>query len=62
MNQYIHFQNHQEFVFFFSQCSGSTGVCPDDRQGGRNDVFDVRGSKVNGITSVTYRRPLIAGL
>ncbi|CAB0009425.1 unnamed protein product [Nesidiocoris tenuis] len=34
------------------------GVCPDERIGGRNDVQLVNGERRNGVTTVTYRRPL----
>ncbi|BES96550.1 Electron transfer DM13 [Nesidiocoris tenuis] len=41
-----------------SQCDGQNGVCPDERIGGRNDVQLVNGERRNGVTTVTYRRPL----
>ncbi|KAI5706345.1 hypothetical protein M8J75_007174 [Diaphorina citri] len=41
-----------------SQCDGANGVCPDERIGGKNDVILVSGERRNGITTVTYKRPL----
>ncbi|XP_070165249.1 protein Skeletor, isoforms B/C [Polyergus mexicanus] len=41
-----------------AQCDGNRGVCPDKRVGGRNDVMFVHGERKNGITTVTYTRPL----
>ncbi|KYM78267.1 hypothetical protein ALC53_11292 [Atta colombica] len=41
-----------------SQCDGKRGVCPDQRIGGRNDAILVHGERQNGITTVTYTRPL----
>ncbi|XP_039308067.1 protein Skeletor, isoforms B/C isoform X2 [Solenopsis invicta] len=41
-----------------SQCDGKRGVCPDQRIGGRNDASLVHGERKNGITTVTYTRPL----
>ncbi|CAL1688330.1 unnamed protein product [Lasius platythorax] len=42
----------------FAQCDGKRGVCPDKRVGGRNDAVFVHGERNNGITTVTYTRPL----
>ncbi|XP_026828705.1 protein Skeletor, isoforms B/C isoform X2 [Ooceraea biroi] len=42
----------------FAQCDGKRGVCPDKRVGGRNDAVFVHGERKNGITTVTYTRPL----
>ncbi|XP_011136070.1 protein Skeletor, isoforms B/C isoform X2 [Harpegnathos saltator] len=42
----------------FAQCDGKKGVCPDKRIGGRNDAVFVHGERKNGITTVTYTRPL----
>nr|XP_033323000.1 protein Skeletor, isoforms B/C isoform X1 [Megalopta genalis]XP_033323001.1 protein Skeletor, isoforms B/C isoform X2 [Megalopta genalis]XP_033323002.1 protein Skeletor, isoforms B/C isoform X1 [Megalopta genalis]XP_033323003.1 protein Skeletor, isoforms B/C isoform X1 [Megalopta genalis]XP_033323005.1 protein Skeletor, isoforms B/C isoform X1 [Megalopta genalis]XP_033323006.1 protein Skeletor, isoforms B/C isoform X1 [Megalopta genalis]XP_033323007.1 protein Skeletor, isoforms B/C isoform len=42
----------------YAQCNGLTGVCPDERIGGKNDAVYVHGERKNGITRVTYRRPL----
>ncbi|XP_011874994.1 PREDICTED: protein Skeletor, isoforms B/C [Vollenhovia emeryi] len=41
-----------------SQCDGMRGVCPDERIGGRNDVVLLRGERKNGVTTVTYTRPM----
>lgn len=41
-----------------AQCDGKMGVCPDERIGGRNDVTLVAGERTNGITTITYTRPL----
>lgn len=41
-----------------SQCDGKTGVCPDSRIGGRNDVSLIGGQRVNGVTTVVFQRPL----
>lgn len=41
-----------------AQCDGKRGVCPDKRVGGRNDAVFVKGERKNGITTVTYTRPL----
>ncbi|XP_077261427.1 protein Skeletor, isoforms B/C isoform X2 [Temnothorax americanus] len=41
-----------------SQCDGKKGVCPDERIGGRNDVVLLHGERKNGITTVTYTRPM----
>lgn len=41
-----------------AQCDGKSGVCPDERIGGRNDVTLVSGDRKNGITTITYIRPL----
>lgn len=41
-----------------TQCDGKTGVCPDERIGGRNDVTLLSGDRRNGITTITYSRPL----
>jgi hypothetical protein len=43
-----------------SQCSTANGVCPDiDRSGAVNDVSEVSGDRVDGITLVRYKKPLI---
>lgn len=41
-----------------AQCDGKQGVCPDERIGGRNDVTLISGERKNGITTITYTRPL----
>ncbi|XP_078610306.1 protein Skeletor, isoforms B/C-like [Branchiostoma floridae x Branchiostoma japonicum] len=45
----------------YSQCSGTSGVCPDDRVGGTDDNFDVTGTRINGITRIKYSRPINTG-
>ncbi|XP_026669797.1 protein Skeletor, isoforms B/C isoform X2 [Ceratina calcarata] len=42
----------------YAQCDGRKGVCPDMRVGGKNDVTLVHGERKNGVTTVTYMRPL----
>nr|XP_022918431.1 protein Skeletor, isoforms B/C isoform X1 [Onthophagus taurus] len=41
-----------------AQCDGKTGVCPDEVIGGRNDVVFISGEKSDGVTSITYTKPL----
>ncbi|KAK0183368.1 hypothetical protein PV327_001417 [Microctonus hyperodae] len=41
-----------------AQCDGHKGVCPDERVGGRNDAILIDGERKNGITTVTYMRPM----
>ncbi|CAH2985104.1 unnamed protein product [Chilo suppressalis] len=48
------------FISHLAQCDGVKGVCPDARVGGSNDVVIVSGNQKNGITTITYRRPLAA--
>ncbi|XP_063369261.1 protein Skeletor, isoforms B/C isoform X2 [Cydia amplana] len=47
-------------ISHLAQCDGERGVCPDARLGGSNDVVVVSGQQKNGITTITYRRPLAA--
>ncbi|XP_037295975.1 protein Skeletor, isoforms B/C isoform X1 [Manduca sexta] len=47
-------------ITHLAQCDGERGVCPDHKLGGSNDVVVVSGSQKNGITTITYRRPLAA--
>ncbi|XP_043256942.1 protein Skeletor, isoforms B/C [Colletes gigas] len=42
----------------YAQCDGNEGVCPDERVGGENDAVLVHGERKNGVTTVTYMRPL----
>ncbi|KAL7307218.1 hypothetical protein TKK_0000941 [Trichogramma kaykai] len=42
----------------YSQCDGERGVCPDHKIGGKNDAVLINGTRRNGVTSVTYKRPL----
>ncbi|XP_074032927.1 protein Skeletor, isoforms B/C isoform X2 [Leptinotarsa decemlineata] len=46
------------YMSHMAQCDGKQGVCPDERIGGRNDATLISGSRANGITSITFRRPL----
>ncbi|KAL0134538.1 hypothetical protein PUN28_001371 [Cardiocondyla obscurior] len=46
------------YMSSLSQCDGIRGVCPDERIGGRNDVVFLHGERKNGITTVTYTRPM----
>lgn len=41
-----------------AQCDGKVGVCPDERIGGRDDVVVLNGERKNGVTTITYSRPL----
>ncbi|XP_074107985.1 protein Skeletor, isoforms B/C [Cotesia typhae] len=41
-----------------AQCDGKRGVCPDERVGGKNDAVLIDGERKNGVTTVTYMRPL----
>ncbi|KAL4706946.1 hypothetical protein ACJJTC_005215 [Scirpophaga incertulas] len=47
-------------ISHLAQCDGKKGVCPDARIGGTNDVILVSGNQRNGVTTITYRRPLVA--
>ncbi|XP_012348052.1 protein Skeletor, isoforms B/C isoform X2 [Apis florea] len=42
----------------YAQCDGRKGVCPDERIGGKNDAVLVHGERKNGVTTVTYMRPM----
>ncbi|XP_061932674.1 protein Skeletor, isoforms B/C isoform X1 [Apis cerana] len=42
----------------YAQCDGNKGVCPDERIGGKNDAVLVHGERKNGVTTVTYMRPM----
>ncbi|XP_076177973.1 protein Skeletor, isoforms B/C isoform X2 [Ptiloglossa arizonensis] len=42
----------------YAQCDGKKGVCPDERVGGKNDAVLLHGERKNGVTTVTYMRPL----
>ncbi|XP_035666294.1 protein Skeletor, isoforms B/C-like [Branchiostoma floridae] len=45
----------------YSQCSGTSGVCPDDRVGGADNNVNITGRQVNGITRIRYSRPINTG-
>ncbi|KAL0861171.1 hypothetical protein ABMA27_009654 [Loxostege sticticalis] len=47
-------------ISHLAQCDGNKGVCPDARVGGSNDAVLVSGNQKNGVTTITYRRPLAA--
>uniref|UniRef100_T1J334 DOMON domain-containing protein n=1 Tax=Strigamia maritima TaxID=126957 RepID=T1J334_STRMM len=57
--------NRVNVIDYFLQskqaCTGNSGVCPDTRLGGQNNVQLISGQRVNGITYATYQRPLNAG-
>lgn len=46
------------YISHQAQCDGTSGVCPDEVIGGRNDVVFISGERRDGVTSVTYARPL----
>ncbi|XP_063228586.1 protein Skeletor, isoforms B/C isoform X2 [Bacillus rossius redtenbacheri] len=52
------FRAEDYYMSATAQCDGKNGVCPDERIGGRNDVTLVSGDRRNGVTTVTFRRPL----
>eukprot|EP01130_Rhizamoeba_saxonica_P018400 TRINITY_DN9194_c0_g1_i1.p1 TRINITY_DN9194_c0_g1~~TRINITY_DN9194_c0_g1_i1.p1 ORF type:complete len:537 (-),score=166.80 TRINITY_DN9194_c0_g1_i1:52-1662(-) len=41
-----------------SQCSNGDGVCPDTSSELENDVFNISGYRIDGITTITYSRPI----
>ncbi|XP_078691914.1 protein Skeletor, isoforms B/C-like isoform X2 [Branchiostoma floridae x Branchiostoma belcheri] len=45
----------------YSQCSGRSGVCPDNRVGGTEDNIDVTGTRIDGVTRIKYSRPINTG-
>ncbi|KAL3217853.1 hypothetical protein MRX96_031960 [Rhipicephalus microplus] len=44
-----------------SQCSASNGVCPDDKQGGKDDLTVISANYANGIIEAVYSRKLNTG-
>ncbi|KAF0293008.1 Protein Skeletor, isoforms B/C [Amphibalanus amphitrite] len=44
-----------------AQCSRGQGVCVDEEIGGRNDAQVISGKRQNGVTTVTFKRPIITG-
>ncbi|KAK4875132.1 hypothetical protein RN001_011554 [Aquatica leii] len=52
------FQAVDYYMSHTAQCDGKSGVCPDERIGGRNDVVLISGERKNGVTTVVYTRPL----
>nr|XP_031827356.1 protein Skeletor, isoforms B/C [Nomia melanderi] len=46
------------YISAYTQCNGQEGVCPDERVGGKNDAVLVHGKRKDGVTTVTYTRPL----
>jgi len=53
-------QNLRTIHTILWQCDGVDGVCPDKRIGGSNDVQLLHGARKNGVTTVTFRRPMRA--
>ncbi|XP_041985293.1 protein Skeletor, isoforms B/C isoform X3 [Aricia agestis] len=47
-------------ISHLAQCDGERGVCPDLRLGGSNDAILVSGLQKDGVTTISYRRPLLA--
>ncbi|XP_047526144.1 protein Skeletor, isoforms B/C isoform X1 [Pieris napi] len=47
-------------ITHLAQCDGERGVCPDARLSGSNDVVLVSGHQKDGVTTITYRRPIAA--
>ncbi|XP_050304285.1 protein Skeletor, isoforms B/C isoform X2 [Anthonomus grandis grandis] len=52
------FRADDYYISHLSQCDGKSGVCPDERIGGRNDVIVLHGERSNGVTTIKYSRPL----
>ncbi|CAH1121732.1 unnamed protein product [Ceutorhynchus assimilis] len=52
------FRAEDYYISHASQCDGKSGVCPDERIGGRNDVTVLHGERHNGITTIKYSKPL----
>lgn len=52
------FQAVDYYMSHPAQCDGKSGVCPDERIGGRNDVTVISGERKNGVTKIVYMRPL----
>ncbi|XP_063988735.1 protein Skeletor, isoforms B/C isoform X1 [Diachasmimorpha longicaudata] len=52
------FMAEDYYMSDLAQCDGRKGVCPDEKIGGKNDVILIDGGRKNGITTVTYKRPL----
>ncbi|KAL1491384.1 hypothetical protein ABEB36_011989 [Hypothenemus hampei] len=52
------FRAEDYYISHLSQCDGKSGVCPDERIGGRNDVMVLNGERVNGVTVIKFSRPL----
>ncbi|XP_029042533.1 protein Skeletor, isoforms B/C isoform X1 [Osmia bicornis bicornis] len=46
------------YISAYAQCDGRKGVCPDVRIGGKNHADFVDGERNDGVTTVTYTRPL----
>lgn len=45
----------------YSQCTGTTGACPDTELGGNNDVEFLSSQRQNGVSRVVWRKPLDRG-
>ncbi|XP_050436047.1 protein Skeletor, isoforms B/C [Adelges cooleyi] len=52
------FKAEDYYVSATMECDDNSGMCPDERLGGRNDAVLVTGTRRNGITCVVYRRPV----
>ncbi|KAL5284543.1 hypothetical protein ACFFRR_006683 [Megaselia abdita] len=46
------------FLSDLSQCDGRSGVCPDERIGGKNDAVLLAGDRKKGVTIIKFKRPL----
>ena len=57
---YSHLIDPDCVISLFLKCDGSSGVCPDARVGGRNDVTLLDGKRLNGVTTVVFQRSLDA--
>ncbi|KAK7794155.1 hypothetical protein R5R35_005362 [Gryllus longicercus] len=53
------FKAEDYYMSATSQCDGTGGVCPDVRISGHDDAQLIQGDRKNGVTTVTYTRPLI---
>ncbi|XP_048522667.1 protein Skeletor, isoforms B/C isoform X2 [Dendroctonus ponderosae] len=52
------FRAEDYYISHLSQCDGKSGVCPDERIGGRNDVSVLHGDRTNGVLTIKYSKPL----
>ena len=43
---------------FLLQCSGASGVCADENFGGSNQLELVNAWRMNGVSTIRYKRPL----
>ena len=42
-----------------AQCANAIGVCPDTEGGFTNDVSNVSGEEISGLTLIRYSRPIV---